>query len=71
MTPVPPLAAVVMVPLLPPLQLGSLKLALLTTTAVGSVIATVVVPEHKFPSVAGQQGYLSSSVAGTITTGIG
>lgn len=52
MTPVPPLAADAIEPFVPPLQLTFVGVAELNVTAVGSVMATVVVPEHRLASVA-------------------
>ena len=51
MIPVPPLADELIVPLLPPLQLGATKLALLNDTAVGWVIETTVVVLQPLTSV--------------------
>ena len=51
MIPVPPLADELIVPLLPPLQLGSTKLALANVTKVGCVIFTTVSVVQPFTSV--------------------
>ncbi len=52
MVPVPPFAEEAIDPSLPPLQLTFVGVAEAKLTAVGSVMTTVVVPEHRLASVA-------------------